>query len=449
MGKGVARFICLAMAILMLSAAFLTGCAQKAPTGNETAAGTEQAAAGEQNAPETKAQNLKGEVTMWAWADMWNKVFAEFNKVYPDIKVNYVPVDGNDYFKKLTTAISAGSDLPDIGWLEMNWRGKLISMDIWENLEAAPYSLNRGDMLDFLVPLASNEKGQIVGIECGPAPAGMAYRRDLATQYFGTDDQAELEKMFSSWDEFIGKGIEVKEKSGGKVFMMSGLADAFQAMRDQKPNALVDGSKIKVKDAYLDTLKNVQKMRDAGIIDKLDQWSPAWNASYASGNYIFYPCALWSPAFVIKPNDKDGSGRWGLMMPPGGAYNWGGTLFGIPKDAKNKDLAWAVINWCLYSKDGAKAVRDQIGYISAFKPVYDDPEFYGAKDDFFGGIALLKGFADLASKVTPRPLTKYDNVLKESIDLGIKGMVTGASAEESIQFMEEEIIRKAPELSAN
>lgn len=441
--KSLRILVCILISMSLLFTIIFSGCGQKQSPGSGDVSNTKT---------ETTTQakpELKGEFISWGWAPAWDAVAADFNKVYPDIKFVRVPVDGKDYLMKLTTSLAAGTDLPDMGSMEMSVRGTMINMDVWEDLEVAPYNLKRDEMLDFLIPLCSNPKGKIVGVECGPSPAGMAYRRDLAKEYFGTDDPKELEKMFSSWDEFINKGIEVKQKSGGKVFMMTGPGDVSQMMREQSDAPRVEGTTLKIKETLLDDFRLIVKMRDGGIIDKLDPWSPAWNASYSTGKYIFYPCAPWSPTFTIKPNDKEGSGKWGLMMPPRGSYNWGGTLYSIPKEAKNKLNAWTFINWSLYTKDGAKSVRDRIQFLSPYKPVYEDKEFYNIKDDYFGGQSLPNIFGELAFKVKARALTKYDSILNDAILLGLKGLNSGMSPEDTVKTIEDESMRKSTELKVN
>ena len=54
------------------------------------------------------------------------------------------------------------------------------------------------------------------------------------------------------------------------------------------------------------------------VCDNISESSPAYSASFADDIHIFYPCASWGPAYVIGPNDPEGTDTWGLMIPPGG-----------------------------------------------------------------------------------------------------------------------------------
>src|SRR5260221_9607107 len=66
----------------------------------------------------------KGDITVWMWKQDWDnvvnsKIIDDFNKEYPDIKVNRVDISSTDVYQKLPLAISAGTGkrefLIDIG----------------------------------------------------------------------------------------------------------------------------------------------------------------------------------------------------------------------------------------------------------------------------------------------------------------------------------------------
>ena len=278
-------------------------------------------------------------LVQWGWDEAVAEAMkTKFNKVYPNVKFEYTAVQ--DYLTKVQTTVASGGELPDILWAEMGSRGKMFDMDIWENLEAEPYNLDRSILLDYIIPLESNAAGQIIAIDNSISPAAMAYKRDLAKEYFGTDDPKALSEILSDWNTFIEKGKEVLQKSGGKVFMLPSIGDAFQILDGQSSTPTMDGDSINITGRIKGTLDIIEQMRDAGILNKMDMWSPAWNASFADKNNIFFACANWSPQYQIKANDTNGEGNWGIMIPPEGPFSWGGTAFGISKQSKNKDIAW-------------------------------------------------------------------------------------------------------------
>ncbi len=291
------------------------------------------------------------EVTIWCWdtGDTRKQMHDEFTKA-TGIKVNLVAVESKDMTQKLQTTLASGGEMPDIAWLEATFRGKLLSLDIWEDITSDPYNFDTSQVLDYLIPLETAEGGQYVGPEC-PSVAGMAYKRELAKEYLGTDDPQELEAMLSDWDAFIEKGKEVAEKSGGTVFMLSSLGAAGQMLKGQSTAPFVEGDKLNLDASMRPILEKLLEMKQAGMVDVLDFSSAEEGASYAGDEHIFYPCANWSVEFTIKSNDKDGQGRWGFMLPPGGPFPWGGTVMGVPRGAVHKEEAVEYIRFFFASEE--------------------------------------------------------------------------------------------------
>lgn len=392
------------------------------------------------------------EITIWCWDTSENgkKMNAGFTEA-TGIKVNMVAVESKDMTQKLQTTLASGGEMPDIAWLEVTFRGKLLSLDIWEDITQEPYNFDNSQVLDYLIPLETSESGQYVGPEC-PSVAGMAYKRELAKEYLGTDDPEELAAMLSDWDSFIEKGKEVKEKSGGTVFMLSSLGAAGQILKGQSGVPFIDGDKLNLEESMKPILERLLEIKQAGIADVLDFSSAEEGASYADDIHIFYPCANWSVEFTIKPNDKDGIDRWGFMLPPGGPFPWGGTVMGVPKTAKNKEAAAEYVKFIFGSEEGAILQRDCKGNFSPYKPVYEQEDFYSRSDEYFAGQDVLKAIAQevLPNITEVRSPSKYDqdiddvyNLVLKSINADVDGELT---ADELIESMTEELLIKQPDL---
>ncbi|MFQ9394456.1 MAG: hypothetical protein ACLR2E_10820 [Lachnospiraceae bacterium] len=98
-------------------------------------------------------------------------------------------VASEDYLTKLQQGYASGGDMPDLLMAEMGWRGSAFALDIWENLEAAPYNFDRSVLLDSVISSITNADDQVIGVENALNPAFMMYKRDLAKEYLGTDDK--------------------------------------------------------------------------------------------------------------------------------------------------------------------------------------------------------------------------------------------------------------------
>lgn len=220
------------MTVLVLS--LLAGCGGDSGTKSETAEGNAEEVQDAQEASDV-SDSAGGDaetITMWGWnAGDIEKIFAAYKeKTGANVELDYVTVQQEESFQKLQTTISAGLDLPDIVPSEVGQRGTMLSLDIWEDLSQDPYNFDTSWIFPYQVPLCSNERGELVALPWDVSTAALAYKRPLALEYLGTEDPDELSAMFPDWETFMEKGIEVKEASGGKIFMFASLTNVKQIM---------------------------------------------------------------------------------------------------------------------------------------------------------------------------------------------------------------------------
>ena len=349
-------------------------------------------------------------VTIWHWDEGFiNATVPVFEKSHPNIKFEVVAPDYDEYPVKVQQSVIAGLDVADVLWAEMSMRAELFELDIWEDLSKEPYNVKTEVFFDSAIPLMQNSKGMLVGIDQSLSPAGLAYKKGLAKQYFGTDDRVALERIFSSLDDFVTKGAEVAKASNGRVYMLSGAWGLMDWLRPSGRVVDNDGA-INLTRTLSRGLEFIIKLKDVGAIDALIADTPQEIASYAQDNHIFYPMANWTPQYIIKPADPNGQGRWGVMIPPGGAFSWGGTTQGIYKGSKCKAEAWEFIKWCSFTQEGVNALKS----INSFTPVkafYDDPNFTSNFDPYFGIDMGVYFYKELMPMVTPRSINIYDNYI--------------------------------------
>lgn len=408
------------------------------------------------SAPEpTEAPQEEVVVDIWSWESDEHQapVISEFNKAYPNITIRTTLTESTDMPVKVQTALASGSEMPDICWLEMGVRGKLLALDCWEDLTAEPYNLDTSLLWESMLPLATNDRGELVGLDGGPSMSGIAYKRDLAQEYFGVSTPEEMEILFTSWDVFIEKGNEVKEKSGGTVFLFPGLTDVMQIVKGQSNIPfLVDGTTLNLNESVGSMFDLLIQFKSLGIVDGIEQGTPAWNASVAEAKHIFLPMPDWGPTWLIKVNDPDVNNTWGLMTPPGGGFPWGGTCWSIPKGAKDKEAAFTFMSWCKLTEDGATARRDGLGIIAPLKSLYaEEANFYVQPDEVFAGQDVLKHFT---SKIAPsvqatRQVCEFDSEIQDAMNLAmtaLNGSNGTMTKEELIKIMEDDILQKVPDL---
>jgi multiple sugar transport system substrate-binding protein len=181
-------------------------------------------------------------ITIWNWDNNVTDItIPAFEAAHPNIKIERVPVTPEELPLKLQQALAAGTNLPDILLAEINQRSVSFAMDIWENLEQPPYNVNRDVFFQSILSNMLNEKGQIIAIDQSLNPTGMAYNKNLARRYFGTDDRAAIEEMFKTLDDYVAKGAEIARASGGTVYMFSTPTNVLRWLWYSNPIKLVEG----------------------------------------------------------------------------------------------------------------------------------------------------------------------------------------------------------------
>lgn len=437
----------------VLSAVLLLGTA--ACTGAPAPITAPVSSGGTSSSVSASAPSAEKTITLnyWTWesSEAQKKLVEAFNKDHPEIQFNITQIArAEDYTIKVQQVVASGSELPDILIGEANQRGLLYGLDIWEDLSKAPYNADLNNYFDLLKSRCMNAKGELVGLEISMSPSAMAYRRDLTKKYFGTDDRAELEKRFSTMDDYIQAAKEVKEKSAGKDFLFhsSGwVMDEWLVPASVTSNVDSNGV-LDYSGKMLDIYKNVCALRDAGGIDTLANWTPQANAAFGDGHHIFFPCPNWGIEYQIRANDTTGEPNWGLMLPPGGGYSCGGTAFGISKTSQNKEAAWTYINWGNETQNGANAYKEAFNYFVPAKKFYEDPKFASYVDPIFNNQDtgnLL--YNEIVPNMTAAPISSYDSAVTDVNSLIAQSIMSDPSitAEQATAKGVEELKNKLPD----
>lgn len=440
------------------AASLLTGCQSM----GEAAGGSGNGAAkdaekGAEDFREQDPEELSGTVVIWDWDGTTQQKYADqFQKKYPNVQIEIQDVAWDDYMTKLQTSYVSGMELPDIILGEIAWRGTLFEMGICDKLDQAPYHLDKTKMVASSVPLVSDQNGNILGVEMQVTPAGFAYKRDLARKYLGTDDPDEVAEMIGDWESFRETGLSVLEKSGGEVKMMPSLGDVILCTTGQNVVDYVEGSAVNITEKMKEPLEIAIEMRDAGIIGNIEMYSAAWYSAYASDEYLFYEAGAWCPASVIKPNAPEDEGNWAVTTPPGGSFNLGGTTLSIYSNSKNKEAAWAYLEYIYFSEEGGSIMYDTTGNYTCYQPYYEGESSpvgkEGPMDAFFGGQNLASYYiVQAAPEAKTSVQTRYDAIISDVFQaLTPKYMSEpDIDAQKALELFREETALKAPEAEIN
>ncbi len=437
------RLICLLLVSVLLLG-MMVGCAQK-PAAEEPP--KEAAASGDVG---EVYEDVSGTVTVWIYGDYENRLEEEFNKMYPNVKMNFVLVDANEAPKKLQTILASEdySELPDVVSLEVASRGQMINLDIWEVLDEEPYSVKQSDLLDIVLPKLVNDKGQLVCLPLDNCVGNIYYKRDLAEKYLGTSDSEVLAERLQTWDDFLTLANELSGKMGDGEYMLAGATEIRIPMMNQVVEATVQNGKFVKTEEYEALISMANKMQKTGVIGQMEWESAAYWASTELNNVMFYPTAAWFIPDVIKQGSEEQQGNWGVLPAPSGGYMSGGSACAIPSTSENKEAAFAWLQFLSLTMEGSAAWRDINGVLNCNKEAFETEGFYSGETEWFGGQDALAVVRESAMK-TPAmmPLTPYDTAIRGAlIQTAVKIMNEDISDEDAFAVFYDSLYSVAPEL---
>lgn len=436
----------------ILCASLFSGCAKSGSSSSTPVASSsspQSSSAVDQDIPDYIDRSkinteLSGKFTFWCMTELEKDGSSDFQYYYPNIEIEWLMVP--NLAEKLQSTIAAGSDLPTMVLLENSVRAQFLAYDLWENLEAEPYNLDRSELLDYVVPLLENERGEISCLQWDMTMVGFLYRRDLAQQYFGISEPEDMEARFKDFDDVLEGAKELNEKSNGEVKIFAGSDDAYKWLSAKFTDPLVSDGKTNFNAAYLDMFKTIEDLTANNCLGMDEQFSPAWYTSFANGKTMFWPCPPWMVAGSLKPNDPDGNDKYGLMSAPGGATSWGGSSAAIVKDAPEEEklLAWTWLKWFTTTEEGARSFSSYQS-VPTCAAVAEGADFYSNADPYFAGQDIMNKYLSMTvDKI--RPLTIYDDMVDGSVKTGLRAIDQGESAQSAYDKMMADFKTKAPDV---
>lgn len=309
------KFWCLFLS-LVIAVTVLGGCSSPG-TQTESQSGSQGAQSSEASSKEGSSD--ESEVLVWFWVDGWLETMTDaFNEAHKgEYQAVYEIVPQNEIVTKILTTSASGGKLPDAFFSSDDLRGKVLNMGILEDLEQESYNLDTSEIVDWVVDTCRDLDGVVRGIEIGPAPATLAYNRNVAKQYLGTDDADEVSDMLSDWDKVYEGGKKIHEESNGSVYLSAGVPELTVVMMAQQETPRIIGDKINLKAAYYDIFDRIAKWVDEGLIDAtIEHYSPAYQAALGTDNYFLWSHAMWASEWKFMTYAPDGQGVFGVLESP-------------------------------------------------------------------------------------------------------------------------------------
>jgi lactose/L-arabinose transport system substrate-binding protein len=341
-----------------------------------------------QNAPTTDPQkgnaNLKGEISLFSWSEpAYSTVLADFNKLYPNIKVKFVTVGYADAYPRITASFAGNVPLADVLMIESErveiygsrFPNAFTDLSAWGNKWERNFDRSKWAQ--------SVVRGKLVTMPTDAAPVGMWYRADMFEKA-GVDPSS-----IRTWADYLSAGKKVMaanpntrmagiDVTGSETLMRILIQQQNSFYIDQEGRIAVNSSKMNR------ALSFVKSAWDAGILANV-QGTDGLIGAFKTNRIATINLPVWMIG-IFKGFAPEQRGKWGVAQIPaltagGGQSAYiGGSSLAIPANSPNKEAAWAFVEW--YTTYGSKNVLEKRGAWPSFLPSLNAPVL-NTPDNFF------------------------------------------------------------------
>lgn len=481
----------MALVLASLMTVSLAACGESTDAPASTDAGTtstdaasDAASTDEASTDEAQTADLSGKLTIWTLADDLITMGDKFHELYPNVEVETVVTAPADYPTKLDTALGAGDSSADIIVGEPQMLESFFEAGYFEDLDQAPYNAQdyAGQIVDYVWEKGQDADGHQRAISYQITPAGFFYRRDIATEVFGTDDPDEIGKLFSSYDSILEAGQTLKA-AGYRIFASDGELQYVSG-----DEAWVVDEALNLTQYRIDYMNLVVQLYQQDLTAYAAQWTAPWyqamsgpvpilsaetmwgdwtedeegnaalnvwdaeNFNANVGNYsdetaeVFaFGLPSWG-VLTMRDNVGDTAGKWGVCSGP--AYGFGGgTYIGISSQSENKELAWEFLKWATLNEETAdwwieKSEGDTPSLVSALEKHADD------ENEVYGGQKLFAFWLEQAEGIDLDRITMYDTAIGDAWGAAITSVKEGtATKEDAINEFYDQVAATYPNLT--
>jgi arabinosaccharide transport system substrate-binding protein len=259
-----------------------------------------------------------------------------------------------------------------------------------------------------------SKNGVIFGVPYDVHPVVIVYRDDLFREA-GIDLAA-----MRTWPEFQGACLRFQDfwrargvKNRHAMELMISTADQLIPMLLQRHLNPIDGDgRLRLnEEKFVQTVAfYAQCVAGPGnIASQSPAAAGGMTKDLIDGNVCAFMVADWK-VDQIKQYAPSMAGRMRMMPLPvfeaGDARTatWGGSMIGIPRNCKDPESAWKLIEHLYFSKEGLDARRQYTSILPPVITLWDDP-VYQRPDPYFGGQQTDRLLIELAKELPERYVT--------------------------------------------
>jgi lactose/L-arabinose transport system substrate-binding protein len=408
----------LALFVVLAASMILSACQPAAPAPQQPAVEQPAAPVAEEPAAPAAPAKPSGKLVFMvqqANQDVFEQtVLDDFFAEYPDITIEWINHPPAEVANQVALAIQGGTGAPDLAVTETRSISRLVDLGGLVDLTAqvTPYL----DKLNQPMLELAGKDGKYYGVTWDIGPVVTFYRRDIFRAAGLPDDPDSVSQLISTWDKYLDTCITIKNETGLNCFALNkanNYGDYFYNMLWSQGLGFTDADgKVAINSPqHVAALEKLGEFWAADVVSDELEWNDGWyaelNANIDDPNtkpVASIVIASWMGSFLKSWIAADQSGNWGVAMMPayaeGGtrAANQGGSAFFIPEQSKNKEAAWAFIEFMILRDENHLKIFEYSDYFPALESIYDAPLF-SQPDPYFGDQAARQAYAEAAQQI--------------------------------------------------
>jgi hypothetical protein len=301
----------------------------------------------------------------------WNEEFPGLVDKYSSVKYTLVTTDSDHYQAKLDQVLTSGEEAPDMFVCDADYASKYMNSTntlAINDLGIAYSELEQ--MYNYTLQFACDDSNIIKGLAWQACPCGVFYNRALTQEYLGVSEPEDVAASFASWDAFVEAAKTVKDKSAGKVKMISGIDDIWRSYLNTRTQGWIVNGDLVIDpemEKYFDLGKTLY---DEDLTWKTSQWSDAWTNNAGNKSTVAYFGPMWLGHFCLPFGadgyDADQFGTWGLTNAPSPSF-WGGTWMMASKYCDMKASCAQIMRDVALTDANLQAMADEGEFVNSVK----------------------------------------------------------------------------------
>ncbi|WP_246039295.1 ABC transporter substrate-binding protein [Dictyobacter alpinus] len=385
-----------------------------------------------------------GKITLTLW--YWNRaiddaLIARVQKQFPHIHFRPLKIGGG-YDAKLRTSLAGHANIPDIVSINSNIATYFPDEDQFVDIRTLEPPTLKQSYLDWKWQQATTPDGFVLALPMDTGPTALYYRADLFKQAgLPTEPDAVAERL-KTWEDYLQAGQQMKQATGGKVFMFDNINTVFNQILGQgnlqyftAANQYV-GNQNHVKQAW----DYAARVHQLGLSAKATSYSTDWSAAISNNAIASFVGAVWMKHRLKDAGPKT-AGQWRIAYAPGGPGNAGGSFLAITKASQHPQEAFEVARWLLSAQNQVIAYQHTGLYPSALASL--DNTALLQPEPFFGGQITTRIFSHVATQIKAAPNNPDNDVVQGVIQRTLNMIeLQDVDPQDAWQYAQQQILRE-------